>query len=262
MDTDVLYQVVFLVIVNQNQLNKSIFATYGKLINIFSFANYLTPIEHCPLTDDCYFSTLYYFETRIINPQLTRDQVLSLLSNIDIVEFTQYKNKLLISGNVMRQSLLDIPFQPPIETSIPSETPKGIIMCHGHIHGTKKLPVWLPQNINWTLVDINSKYNPDIIASYKSFGDLQTLGLFSWDYILNQHCPAYGSIRNINEFLRAGRWLLRSGGQLLFPLLPSSLSRKFIEPNYLNETIQNFALNNYYSNYIINLNNDYVVFIV
>ena len=69
--------------------NKIDLATRENFNNLISFDGYLTPIDHSPLTHNCYFSILYYFEIRIINPQLTPNQVLSLISNIDLSEFNQ-----------------------------------------------------------------------------------------------------------------------------------------------------------------------------
>ena len=95
---------------------------------------------------------------------------------------------------------------------------RGIIFCHGHIYNNK-LPIWLPKDVQWTMVDINPKTKPDIVGDYKSLNTLFDLGLYQYDYVLNLHCQV-GPVTSLDatkEVLRAARLLLKNNGIMYMP---------------------------------------------
>jgi SAM-dependent methyltransferase len=124
------------------------------------------------------------------------------------------------------------PISEEVQTTGDNGQLKGLILCHGHIHNTH-LPNYLPTNITWTLVDNNELALPDIVASYKTVNGLRTIGLFSWDYVVNHHCPAYGSIERVQQLLRSGRRLLKPTGRLVFPHLLGKLLIFLYEDRYI-----------------------------
>lgn len=91
---------------------------------------------------------------------------------------------------------------------------RGVLLCHGRNHSVP-LPNWLPDEIEWIYVDIDPNVNPDIVGSYKDFSTLEALGLFTYDYVVSMHCPAYKNFTEFRVLLRAGRWLLKPSGIFL-----------------------------------------------
>lgn len=116
----------------------------------------------------------------------------------------------------------NVPDYQPSNIQINNNPKKGILFCHGKKHRPPKIPHRLmSENIHWIMVDINMEYEPDIVASFKSWKDIQSLGLRQYDYIVTQYCPiAGGRYRIFFQFMRNVRWLLNRNGSLF--IVPAS----------------------------------------
>lgn len=91
---------------------------------------------------------------------------------------------------------------------------QGVLFCHGHSH-TKQTNIVLPENIEWTMVDIKEDTKPDIVGDYQNVQTLQQLGFNKYDYVVEVHCPIYNSIDKIVKFLISAYQLLRHNGQAI-----------------------------------------------
>jgi hypothetical protein len=134
---------------------------------------------------DPYFLSLYYLENRLTQPQTPRDEIVENMYWTPQEDILAYKH-------------LMIPFA--YLTTGPAEE-RGLIFCQSHT----MLPEGLPEDVDWHIVK----------REYQGFERLQRLGLFQWDYVVLVECPIMTSLVELEEALRAGRWLLRPGGQLL-----------------------------------------------
>ena len=103
-----------------------------------------------------------------------------------------------------------------------NNTLKGVIFCHGHKHKDPQIPVEIKaKGVEWTLVDISDKAEPDLVGGYDSWNTFLKLGLRSYDYVLSQYCPIGGESIYSIMFIRNMRWLLKNGGSLV--IIPGSL---------------------------------------
>lgn len=146
-----------------------------------------------------YFSFIYYLQTRLMNPTLSREELLQVLKRITPEMINQYRDRLL-------------GFIPPPTPN----TGRGLILCSGRV-SPRDIPTYIPQGINWVTVNDNLQSEPDLLGSYSSFPSLQQLGLFSWDYVYVRGCPIGLSPVEYQNIIRAGRWLLKRGGHLYIP---------------------------------------------
>lgn len=113
---------------------------------------------------------------------------------------------------------------------------RGVIFCHGHLHSQNKFPKYLPKDVRWTLVDINSKNLPDVVGSIYSILTLEQLGIHQYDYILSQGCPIQNNISKLIAFLRSSRLLLKSHGKVMVPIILGYI----VQQTYLKEYRQIF----------------------
>ncbi len=112
-------------------------------------------------------------------------------------------------------------------------TTRGVVLCHGHAQGMAGFPYYLPQNINWTFMDVNPGVRPDVVGDYHKLEDLQVLGLYSWDIVLNKACPVYANFPDMAAMVNLSRWLLRPEGKFLFPKLIRALITKVYATQYI-----------------------------
>ena len=145
---------------------------------------------------DPYFSAVYYLETRLKNPLATREEILEVLRGVTPEQIISYRDQLL-------------GFIPPPSPNLQ----KGIVLCAGR-RNLRDLPAFLPQGVDWVTVDANLDSEPHILGEYSSFETIKRLGLFSWDYVYIGGCPVGLSPIDFQNAIRAGRWLLKRGGQL------------------------------------------------
>jgi len=174
--------------------------------------SYLTVIQKTFQTDieevypqgltDPQFLTIYYLETRLTNPNYSKDQIKIALEDVSTEMISQYRQQLLPQA---------------YPESVQNQQKYGVIFCHGQTHGYKNIPNWVPRDVIWTMVDVNPNTHPHLVGSLGSVKTLQKLGFFRWDYVLLMNCPIYAHSVKIRQAIRSGRWLLRPGGQLLFP---------------------------------------------
>ncbi len=148
---------------------------------------------------DRYTPALYYLESRIMNPEATREQVLQGIQGVTPPALSAYRDRLLS-------------FIPPPGPNMQ----RGLIFCSGQL-SVRELPAYLPQGVNWTTLDTNLQSQPDIFGSYSSFPTLQQVGLFSWDYVYVRGCPVGVSATDYQNIIRSARWLLKRGGQVYIP---------------------------------------------
>ena len=107
------------------------------------------------------------------------------------------------------ESPLKYPYNPIITAE--NSVKKGVAFCHGHNHKPLQVPKGL-ENVKWTLVDVNPSSNPDIVGGFGSMETLQQLGLYSWDYVLEQYCPIRS---DFNTIFRGARYLLKTPGRFI-----------------------------------------------
>jgi hypothetical protein len=125
----------------------------------------------------------------------------------------------------------------------------GVMFCHGHHYDPKLLPRWLPPDVEWTMVNIEPEFDPDVVGSYRDINVLFDLGLYEYDYVVNMYCPSSGTFDNVLRVLRAGRLLLKPGGSFYYPdLIYSAMSIILEIPLNENgslprEKVKEFALN-------------------
>lgn len=100
-----------------------------------------------------------------------------------------------------------------------------VIFCHGQTHREEAIPEWF-MSTHITMVDSNPDVYPDVVGKFSSFKTLNDLGLFRYDYVTGIHCPVYLGLENARIFIRGARWLLKKGGELIFPHFLLILARQ------------------------------------
>lgn len=178
------------------QLNSKLQEFFRDLLPSFSFR---TTADWTTYHPDTSYTLLFYLESRVMNPDATHDEILAAMSSNPAL-VNQYRDRILAS------------------TTTPSSPVKrGIIFCHGRTHSDYPISSNLPQDVQWTLVDIDKETQPDRVGSYTSGTTIQDLGQFGWNYVISANCPIAGSIGPTEDFLKAARRLLRPGGQVIVP---------------------------------------------
>ena len=159
----------------------------------------LRPQDLPPALQSDYFSSIYYLQTRLLNPGASREDLLRALGEVSPELITRYRDQLLnfIPAPSLKQN-------------------RGLILCSGRDVLTV-LPGYLPEGVYWTTFNTDLQSRPDIFGSYSSFPNLQQLGLFSWDEVYIRGCPVGVSPTEFQNIIRAGRWLLKRGGRLYIP---------------------------------------------
>lgn len=166
-----------------------------------------TPIWPSELPEgDPYFSAIYYLETRLRNPTVSREDLLQAIQSTPPQTIQQYRQQLL--SFIPRQG-------PP--------TQRGIILCSGR---NDMSTLNLPPGFTWTTIDSSPRSRPDVVGSYDSFELLRGLGLFRWDYVYVGRCPVGLSDVDFQNVLRAARWLVKPGGHANI----SNVFRQHFEP--------------------------------
>lgn len=219
------------------------------IANLYPNYKYISPLNYCPLSP-CYVLTTYYLYLRLNRNVISQSDFLNKLPE-NLSEIEKILN--IFWDNLFSKNIYTFPYliqnkNPEVNTS----DKNGILMCHGdkYMFNTR-----LPPDVKWITVDTREDARPTIIASYKSFDDLKKLGLNNWDYVVNEHCPSYGSINEMKNFLLSARWLLKSGGKVIIRdyarPVPKNIrnyqtsNNRFIERmNYLSQIAQD---NNYSS---------------
>ena len=209
----------------------------GDDVNISSY-NALDISDYCSM--DCDYFVLLYLEIRLINPNSTISEINELIPNLVTVNyFDKYKEKVnSIPNNVIQReksehtirqdnlvasekhNILNYPPQPKSFTTINQLGPKrGLVLCKGHSQGNvandlRYLEEWLPQDIQWTYMDIDTETRPDLVGDISSYESYERAGFSSYDYVVTSGCPYY-----IRDILRGSRMVLKTGGKLIYPSL-------------------------------------------
>lgn len=125
---------------------------------------------------------------------------------------------------------------------------RGVVFCHGHFYETQE-STSLPQyyrNLtnNWIFIDIDSRYNPDIVGSYDSVTTLDELGYDKYDYAVLLHCPmiSLNFVYNCSYAMTKIRPILKQDGRLYFNAYIDYLDRYY--SYLLDETIHGGPYNN------------------
>lgn len=216
-------------------------------MQLYGYENYIISIKREPST----LVSLLFLEMQLISSDIPVDiETINSISNNYLQEYLN-----TIRDNQIKQ---------------------GLIMCHGNRHSAPIIPDWLPNDIQWSMVDKNQNTMPDFKADYNNSQTLDQLGYEKWDYILEQKCPIHGRIELVLKYVRNLEKLLKPGGELILnfvrtiikfnlPLIRKELQKERIQQidqittKYLNgeypqvdEWITNFVKEIGYSNYQVN----------
>ena len=123
------------------------------------------------------------------------------------------------------------------------EQQKGVLFCHGRNESTN---INLPENVDWTMVNIRENTNPTIVGDYQNVQTLQELGFNKYDYVVEMHCPIHNDFEKIVKFLTNAYQLLRNNGQAIINSLLTDIIIKNLhininqDKNILNTEILDF----------------------
>ena len=170
---------------------------------------------------------------RISGQQIPSSSIHNIQLPSHIQKLTRYQARQFIpsrSPDTQSRSPGNIPVQP--RHIIPGKL-QGIIMCHGHAQGEPNIPRLVPDNVQWTLVDINEATKPDVVAGFDDLELLSQLGFGKWDYIIPKSCPynTPNSLHGLLYFINNVTPLLNHGGKLLI----NKFLRHFIEISLLDK---------------------------
>lgn len=126
---------------------------------------------------------------------------------------------------------------------------RGILFCHGQ--GRPDQPykpisqLDIPQNVKWTMVDIQEVNRPDIVGDFHNDQTLYQLGLNSYDYVIEVHCPIHYSISAIVEFLHSAYKLLKLGGLCIIGSLMKTIIKDEIKLSSLDKDLEHSEINEF-----------------
>lgn len=90
-------------------------------------------------------------------------------------------------------------------------------MGHGSVYKKYVTPKWLPQNIQWTMVDNDLRAGPDVVGDYD---EPTSIGLEQWNYVVECHCPIHGRLEMMERFLGNMKQVLAPGGKVVVKAIP------------------------------------------